>query len=101
HTPHEVFAQLQSELTELEVEIKADDKEKIAEELSDCFFSLAQLSRHLGHEPEEIAQRGNSKFLKRFESIETLAKSKGIDVLTAGQAKLEELWAEVKRSSKK
>ncbi|MBC7660424.1 MAG: nucleoside triphosphate pyrophosphohydrolase [Chitinophagaceae bacterium] len=100
HTTDEVFAQLQSELAELHHEIEVDDKTKIADELSDCFFSMAQLSRHLGHEPEEIAQRGNAKFLKRFETIETFAKERGINVNEAGQAKLEELWIEAKKKQK-
>ena len=100
HTPEEVFQQLQAELTELQQEIAAEDKTKIADELSDCFFSLAQLSRHLEFEPEEIAQRGNMKFLRRFEMMESLARDNGIDVTTVGQAKLEELWAEAKSKLK-
>jgi len=99
-TPQDVMGQLDSELNELRVEIKANDTAKIAEELSDCFFSLAQLSRHLGFEPEEIAQRGNLKFLRRFQAVEALAKEQGIDVTTAGQVTLETLWAKAKATSK-
>ncbi|RYZ60460.1 MAG: nucleoside triphosphate pyrophosphohydrolase [Proteobacteria bacterium] len=100
HSPAEVFDQLQSELKELKVEIDKGDEPKIAEELSDCFFSLAQLSRHLGFEPEDIAQRGNLKFLSRFEMIEALALEKKLDVTKVGQAKLEELWSEAKAKQK-
>lgn len=96
-TPHEVFNQLQSELKELLHEIQIDDKAKIAEELSDCFFSLAQLSRHLGLEPEDVAHRGNLKFLRRFDVMEELAKARGADISKLGQAKLEELWIEAKQ----
>ncbi len=96
----EVFEQLQSELRELEYEMKAGDNSKMAEELSDCFFSLAQLSRHLGFEPEEIAQRGNSKFLQRFDRVEALAEEQAIEVTTVGQQGLEKLWGEAKNKAK-
>jgi MazG family protein len=92
----EVFDQLQSEILELRQEMKGNDQTKIANELSDCIFSIAQLSRHLGFEPEEIAQRGNLKFLRRFDKVEAFAKVRGLDVSTAGQKKLEELWLEAK-----
>ncbi len=98
--PTEVLDQFKSELAELEHEIHAQDEPKIAEELSDCFFSLAQLSRHLGYEPEDIAHRGNLKFLKRFDKVEALAKAEGLDVTTAGTAKLEELWLKAKQAMK-
>src|SRR6185312_16332731 len=64
----EVFAQVRSEVDELGAEL-ADptaSKTRIADELGDLYFSLAQLSRHLELEPELIADGGNRKFLRRF-----------------------------------
>ncbi len=98
--PSQVLEQLRSELRELETEMdhlqsseRASDRRRdLADELSDCMFTLAQLCRHLNFEPEDIAHRGNSKFLQRFAEVERLAKEKGWDVTKIGQDKLEELW---------
>ncbi len=101
HSTIEVAQQFESEWAELKHEMDADDGEKIADELSDCFFSLAQLARHLGFEPEEIAQRGNLKFMRRFEMMEKLANERSVDISTLGQGQLEKLWREVKASETK
>lgn len=107
NTPLEVFDQLQSEVKELQHELVAnkgavnDNKNKIAEELSDVFFSLGQLCRHLDIDPEVCAMDGNKKFLKRFQSLETIARSEGVDVSTAGTPKLEDLWKRAKDLEKR
>ena len=100
HTTDEVAQQFASEWMELEEEMKAGDQTKIAEELSDCFFSLAQLARHLGFEPEDIAQRGNTKFIQRFELLEKIAEERDLEIETLGQAGLEVLWNEAKARQK-
>lgn len=92
--PLDVLNQLRSELDELEKELVASNTAKIADELGDCFFSLAQLARHLGYEAEDVAQRGNLKFLKRFDALEDLATKKGIK--PEGRDVLEALWQEAK-----
>ncbi len=100
HTTEEVAQQFESEWKELAHEMHTGDQKKIADELSDCFFSLAQLSRHLGFEPEEIAQRGNTKFIQRFELMEKIAKEQNRSIETLGQAGLELLWKEAKKRQK-
>ena len=76
-------------------------KAKIYEELSDVFFSLGQLCRHLDIDPEVCALDGNKKFLTRFQSLESLAQSEGVDVPTAGTAILETLWKKAKALEKR
>src|SRR5690606_37528023 len=65
--PVDVLEQVVSEVEELKAECAAatPDTDKIREELSDVFFSLAQLARHYGFDPETVAIDGNRKFLKR------------------------------------
>ncbi|RZA26822.1 MAG: nucleoside triphosphate pyrophosphohydrolase [Proteobacteria bacterium] len=100
HTTEEVAQQFESEWKELAHEMHTGDRSKIADELSDCFFSLAQLSRHLGFEPEDIAQRGNTKFIQRFELMEKIAKEQNHNIESLGQAGLELLWKEAKKRQK-
>ena len=41
-------------------------------------------------------QRATEKFISRFERVEKMAESKGIDIKSAGLDVLDELWDEVK-----
>ncbi len=105
-TPLEVFDQLQSEVIELQHELTAnksavnDNRNRIVDELSDVFFSLGQLCRHLDIDPEVCAMDGNKKFLRRFQSLETIARLEGVEVSTAGTATLEALWKRAKALEK-
>ena len=102
--PTEVLAQLKSELLELQQELQADNADErqksIREELGDVFFTLAQLCRHLGHDPEVVAADGNRKFLNRFKVVEEIAEQKGIDLKKAGMEEKEALWQEAKAQAK-
>lgn len=101
-TPAQVFAQLESEVAELKIEMerKSQDAEALRAELGDVFFTLAQVCRHLGLDPETVAQDGNRKFLKRFAQVEDLAKERGVDLVAAPTAEKERLWQEAKRLKK-
>jgi len=92
----EVLRQCQSELTELEHEMVGCDKDRLYDELGDVFFSLAQLSRHLGVDPEVAAQQGNLKFLRRFAAMEEICQLRGKDVTQLTRDELEGLWKEAK-----
>lgn len=99
--PLEVFSQLESEVQELKEELeKKANKEKIAAEMGDLIFCVSQLCRHLDLDPEVCAVDGNRKFLRRFDSLEQLARQKQIDVQTAGTELLESLWKEAKALEK-
>ena len=96
-----VFVQFKSEVEELNEEIvKNNDKKRISEELSDVFFSLGQLCRHLEIDPEICAMDGNRKFLNRFKALETIAKAEQIDVTASSAEDLERLWLKAKSQEK-
>lgn len=100
-TPSEVFAQVRSEVDEVEHEMKHGmDKEKLAEEIGDLYFSLAQLCRHLDLDPELVSIDANRKFLRRFSVLEGIAKAQGKDVTKATRDELEQLWRDVKKTEK-
>lgn len=96
-----VFAQFKSEVDELNEElVKNTDKTRIAEELSDVFFSLGQLCRHLEIDPEVCAMDGNRKFLKRFKALENIAILEHVDVTKSSTEELEHLWLKAKIQEK-
>jgi uncharacterized protein YabN with tetrapyrrole methylase and pyrophosphatase domain len=49
--------------------------------------------------PGNALDRANRKFSERFRGVERLAAERGIDLHSAGLAKLDELWDEVKREA--
>jgi nucleoside triphosphate diphosphatase len=69
----------------------------LEEELGDLLFAVVNLCRKLGVHPSLALDKANVKFTQRFQSIERLAKERGIDVTSAGLDVLDALWDEVKR----
>ncbi len=77
---------------------KVDEIQKnhLEEELGDCFFSLAQVARFLGFNPEIALHKANLKFNLRFEKM---LQASGIDQPAFAMLPLEEkerLWQSIK-----
>jgi MazG family protein len=101
---------VREELAEVEAEIAANGATydthgvpsgdprhaRLEDELGDLLFSVVNLCRKAGVHPALALDKANGKFQSRFESVERLAAERGVDVRTAGLAKLDELWDEVK-----
>lgn len=108
----DVLCQVESEVEELKQEIPQSttqrnfsvlsmkDKASVYEELGDVYFSLAQLSRHLGVDPEVVAAAGNQKFLKRFALVEELMQEKGWSSTHMDSNSWESLWTEAKKKQR-
>ena len=69
----------------------------LEEELGDLLFSAVNLCRKLGVHPSLALDKANTKFAGRFQDVESLAKSRGIEVHAAGLEVLDGLWNEAKR----
>jgi nucleoside triphosphate diphosphatase len=93
-----IMAKLEEEVAELNEAIaEGAPREKLADELGDILFVVANLARHLGVEPEEALRGTNNKFVRRFEFIEDKVLASG---RAMGEASLEEMdaaWDEAKR----
>jgi len=92
----EALQKVKEEVIELEKVIDAQDKAELSREMGDVFFSLVNVSRLLGINPEIALRQANKKFIKRFKYIEKKLKEekKGL-----GQTSLEEMdkiWEEAK-----
>ena len=92
----DVLEKVEEEFSELKVELKKNQG-KIKEELGDLFFSLAQLSRHLGFEAEDVLREANQKFIRRFRSVEELALEDNQKIESCSRDELEALWARAKK----
>ncbi len=74
-----------------------DPSDPLAAEVGDLLFAVVNLARKLRVQPSVALDAANKKFRTRFEQVETLAAERKVDMATAGLAKLDELWDEVKR----
>jgi tetrapyrrole methylase family protein/MazG family protein len=82
-------------VTEELAELKADPSD---EELGDLLFAVVNVARHLEIDPETALRAATAKFRGRFQAVEGLAESRGMDLAEAGIEALDALWDEVKAS---
>ncbi|MDE0539403.1 MAG: nucleoside triphosphate pyrophosphohydrolase [Rhodospirillales bacterium] len=92
------LAKLREEIDELSQEVRRPgaDKEKLADELGDVLFSVVNLARKLGMDPEAALRHGNAKFERRFRIMERRLKSAGRDLNGAGLDEMEAEWRQAK-----
>jgi tetrapyrrole methylase family protein/MazG family protein len=65
-------------------------------ELGDLLFSVVNLCRFLGVEPSVALQRGNVKFVKRFQYIEKKMGETGEALGRENLAMMDRYWEEAK-----
>ena len=76
-----------------------EDHSELESELGDLLFACVNLCRKAGVHASLALDKANAKFEERFREVEALARSRGIDVGTAGLDVLDSLWDEVKATS--
>ena len=118
--PNEVLLKVKEELSEVEVELKSfviephvslnnsenkvlgnkvekiSSSDRLEEEIGDLLFSVAQLARHCGFEPEQSLRKANRKFLSRYEAMHKICAQKNISFDSLSLEEKEKLWVEVK-----
>lgn len=96
--PAPVLDKLHEEIAELQAAISAPkpDQAHVQEELGDMLFVVANLCRKLDVDPEVALRNANSKFVKRFHGMETIARERGLDFASLSLDEQEALWVEVK-----
>jgi len=87
---------VREELAETERELADGNADALQEEIGDLLFAVVNLARKAGVQPGPALDRANRKFRGRFEAMERLAESRGVDVHGMGLEELDELWEEVK-----
>lgn len=70
------------------------------EEIGDLLFAVANLARHLGVDPEAALRDANAKFTRRFHYVEQRADEDGIAIQSAGLARLDAYWNEIRAADK-
>lgn len=95
-----VWAALEAELQELTVEIEAGRSEGAAEELGDVLFTLCNVARFIGVEPEGALGRAVVKFSRRFRHLEDDVARRGQRIADLSDAELDRIWQDAKAAVK-
>jgi len=100
-----VLAKAEEEIVELKAAIaesggESARKERIAEEVGDLVFVMANIARHLGVDPEAALRSANDKFVRRFRSIEAALGKDGRKPEDATLEEMDQLWDEAKAAEK-
>ncbi len=98
--PAQVLDKLDEELAELRIELTMADPARLQDELGDVLFTVANLARSLGQNPETCLRHANAKFQRRFEAMEQAIEGTGRSVDEASLAEIEAGWQAVKRDER-
>jgi MazG family protein len=91
----QVLDKIEEEVREMR-EAVHESPSRAAEELGDMLFSIANLARKLGVEPESALRQANDKFTDRFDRVEARLEGQGGSVHDATLDELEAAWSGVK-----
>ena len=96
---NDALPKLDEEIDEFKQSLNSGDAGKVEEELGDVFFTLVNISRFLGVNPEDALRKTISKFIQRFRYIEEHAANAGLQLKDMTIDEMEKLWQEAKGSS--
>ncbi len=93
----QVWEKVQEEILELKDEMISGNMSNVEAEFGDLFFSLVNVARLYGINPENALERTNRKFIKRFNYLESQVAIKGKDLHNMTLAEMDEIWDEAKK----
>jgi len=93
----QVFDKVREEIAEWEEATRKGDPEHAERELGDLLFSLVNVARRAGFEPEAALQSASTRFTRRFARMEETLERQGRRLEEVSAERLEELWEEAKR----
>jgi tetrapyrrole methylase family protein/MazG family protein len=94
-----ILNKIEEEAHELHEARKQGDSCAIDQEYGDLLFTLANLGRFLGLEPEGSLRRAADRFINRFQWMEGRAKEMGRTLQSLSDKEWDDLWNESKRKA--
>lgn len=91
-----VLGKLEEELGEFRQALSSGDRSGLRHEIGDLLFTVANLSRHCGVDPEQALMECNSRFRRRFHRVETLLGEAGTSITEASPEQMERMWDRAK-----
>ena len=99
--PRDVIEKIREEVAELEEALSGDDGEAAGAEIGDLLFSLVNVARKTGHNPDLCLRKTIVKFQRRFASIEKALREKGKSPSGSTLEEMDGLWNEAKKREKR
>src|SRR4051812_17115913 len=94
----DVVDKIDEEVRELREAVSGEGPARAEEEMGDLLFTIANLSRKLGIDPESALRKANEKFTKRFTAVEERLHAAGRSVHGATLEEMEAEWQAVKNT---
>lgn len=91
---NDVIDKLAEEVNELK---RVESQEQRELEFGDLLFTLANIARRMGIDPEAALRRANQRFYRRFTYLEELCRERGLNLSEMPFAEKKALWEEAKR----
>jgi len=92
-----VWEKLMEEVGELKEQLEESSRpERIEEEFGDLFFSMVNVARHAGINPENALERTNLKFIRRFNYLEQETLKKGLNLKNMSLEEMDQYWDKAK-----
>lgn len=91
-----LWDKVREEIAEFEAEARRGDARDMEAEMGDVLFSLINVARLYGINPDTALERTNAKFIKRFNHIEQKAREAGRNLADMTLDEMEALWQEAK-----
>ncbi|MCC6717478.1 MAG: nucleoside triphosphate pyrophosphohydrolase [Acetobacteraceae bacterium] len=95
-----VLDKLDEEVAELRAELAGGDPVRLADEMGDLLFVLANLARKLDLDPEACLRGANVKFARRFGQVEAALAEEGRGPAEASLDEMEALWVAAKQGER-
>jgi len=93
----QVWAKVQEEIREFQREIEKDDKDGMEDEFGDLLFSLINVARLYGINPDNALEHTNKKFRERFNYLEAETLKKGLLLKEMSLDQMEVIWQQAKK----
>ncbi|MBR2509084.1 MAG: nucleoside triphosphate pyrophosphohydrolase [Lentisphaeria bacterium] len=95
---NDIISKIKEELTEVEQAMAQNDDDSVNEELGDLLFAVVNLIRFRKQKTsEQLLRAANSKFVKRFQYIESELKKQNRSLEEATLDEMEKLYQEAKK----
>ncbi len=96
----QVIDKIHEELEEVKEASSTGNRDRIEDEIGDLLFSVTNLARHYGIDPERALRRTNAKFERRFRAVEEALVKQDRSLNEASLEEMERLWVAAKTAER-
>jgi MazG family protein len=94
-----VFSKLDEEIAELHGVRDKGERELVEHELGDLLFTVVNLARHLGVDPEQALRKSSREFVRRYAWMESEAAQQEKSLASLDLDEMERLWQAAKEKA--